>query len=139
MSTEIIKQDGIILAIIAKIDEIKDNLKFFSTEDFSLQVGIHNKEKGFCIGAHEHIPFPKLENYQSQEAFYIKKGKVEVGIYHQNKKIISKILSEGEFIILNTGHDLKFLEDTQLFEIKQGPYRGKDGDKKDISPKNENF
>jgi hypothetical protein len=132
MSIDIIKQDGDILAVIAKTAEINDSLKFISPENFPMQVGIHNKNSGITINAHEHFPFKNVKSLDCQEIFYISKGKAEVGLYHHGKKVKRVTLLGGDLIILNTGHDLKFLEDTKLIEVKQGPYRGKENEKKEI-------
>ena len=40
-----------------------------------------------------------------------------------NGNSISEILNEGDFIILiNGGHGFKMLEETEIIEVKQGPY-----------------
>ena len=132
MTVEIIRYEDEVLAIVANSTEIKDKLSFISPKEFPLQVGVHNKEKDFFIEAHEHIPFDKLENLKSQEIFYIASGKAEVGLYHGGKKVASRIIKEGDLMILNSGHDLKFLEDTKLIEVKQGPYREKENEKRYI-------
>ena len=37
--------------------------------------------------------------------------------------IISEVLEEGDFIILiSGGHGFKMLEETEIVEVKQGPY-----------------
>ena len=134
---ELIRFDDKILAIHIKTAKIDDKLSFISPENFPLQVGIHNKEKDDYIEAHEHIPFPILENMPSQEIFYLESGALDVGIYLGDKKVANKVLYPGDLIILNCGHDLKFLEKTKMIEIKQGPYRGKENEKKYIGKKND--
>jgi hypothetical protein len=126
---EIIKQGEEVLAVIVKTDMINDSLKFVSPEDFPLQVGIQNKEPGGSTEAHEHLPFEKLENLKTQEIFFVESGLVEIGIYFNSKKVRNVTLSKNDLIILNTGHDLNFLEKTRLIIVKQGPYRGKEKEK----------
>ena len=47
---------------------------------------------------------------------------------------MSEIIAEvGDTVILNTGHGMIFLEDTELVELKQGPYRGREEEKRFIS------
>ena len=135
MSTEIIKHNDKILAILAKTAQINDNLKFISPEEFPLQVGIHNKGEKVLIGAHEHFPFININKLDCQEIFYLQKGKLEIGLYYGEKKVCTRTMEPGDIIILNSGHDIKFLEDSKMIEIKQGPYRGRENEKRDIETK----
>ena len=130
MKNKIITYKGKILAIVIKTKEVNESLNFFSPESFPLQAGIHNKPKGHKIEAHNHIPFKNIKRLESQEIFYIQNGRVKVGLYAKSKKVKEVILGVGDLIILNTGHDLKFLEDTKLLEVKQGPYRGRENEKR---------
>lgn len=130
MDAENIKSGERILAIIVKTGEIEDKVKFVSPESFPFQVGIQNRKKGDCVEAHEHLSFEKLENFPVQEFFYVESGKIEVGIYDEDKKVAVRILSKGDLIILNSGHEVRFLEDSKIIEIKQGPYRGKENEKR---------
>ena len=132
MNFEIITDKGKTLAVLAKTREMNENLNFFSPESFALQAAVHNKLAGHYIEAHEHIHFENIKKLESQEIFYLESGKIEVGLYNENKKVKSVILNPGDMLILNAGHDLKFLEDSKLIEIKQGPYRGRDKEKRFI-------
>ena len=129
MAFETIKIGDTILAIIVKHGEIKDKLNFITPENFPLQVGIHNREKDTYVKPHRHLNYDKLENFPVQEIFYIESGKIKVGLYHGGEKAKEIILSKGDLIILNSGHDVQFLEDSKMIEIKQGPYRGVEKEK----------
>ena len=132
MNFEIITYNGKTLAVLAKTKEMNESLNFFSPESFALQAAVHNKPAGHYIEAHEHIHFENIQKLESQEIFYLESGKVEVGLYDENKKVKSVILNPCDMLILNAGHDLKFLEDSKLIEVKQGPYRGRDKEKRFI-------
>ena len=56
----------------------------------------------------------------------IKEGKVRADIYDNEKNYLeSKILEKGDVILFTDGgHGFTFLEDTQMVEIKQGPFAG---------------
>lgn len=56
----------------------------------------------------------------------IKKGKLKVNFYNDNKEYIeSYVLKEGDVILLASGgHGFEVLDDVEMFEIKQGPYAG---------------
>ena len=132
MAVEQITKDGKILAIIIR-KGITDPLKFATPDDFPFQVGVHNKEAGDKIQAHVHIPFPELKNLRVQEFFYIISGKLKVNLYDSDeKKVQDVVLNEGDSIVLDCGHGFEFLEKTSMIELKQGPYRGKEQEKKMI-------
>jgi len=130
MTFETIKEDNKILAIVVTKGSVNEALNFITPDDFGLQVGIHNRPKNTVVAAHEHMDFEKVEKLPSQEIFYIESGKVKVGIFQDKKRIRNIILSSGDMIILNAGHDVEFLEDSKMIEIKQGPYRGNEKEKK---------
>ena len=90
-------------------------------------------KKGKTIPAHIHHKIEKIENLEVSEAFYIKKGSVKITLYNQDKiKIRDIVLNSGDLVYLLAGHGLEFLDDTVMFEIKQGPYRSKEQDKEMI-------
>ncbi|RLE74745.1 MAG: hypothetical protein DRJ44_06975, partial [Thermoprotei archaeon] len=65
-----------------------------------------------------------------QEAMYIIRGRILLTLYTLDReKKDSIILEEGDLAIVNQGHEIEFLEDTLLLEIKQGPYPGSEKDK----------
>lgn len=123
---EKIENNGKLLAIVIRKDFNKKGLTFVTEDDFGLQVGVHIQDKGFEAKPHKHAPFEELKNLKVQEMFYIKKGKVRIGLYDDiGKKIRDIDGNAGDTLILNSGHSLSCLEDSKFIEIKQGPYRGK--------------
>ena len=58
-------------------------------------------------------------------------GKVRIDFYDEKKDyLISKILYKGDVILLITGgHGFEMLEQSEMIEIKQGPYHNGDADK----------
>ncbi len=132
LKSEEIKKDGKILAIILRSATPEKSVEFVTPKDFGLQLGVHKRKKGDYVKAHEHIPFPDLTNLQLQEILFIKKGKILVGLYHNKKPFKEISVSSNEIILLNTGHNVKFLEDTEMVEVKQGPYRERQNEKTDL-------
>ena len=130
-----------LLAVVIRAQALKElkisgNKMSFATPDhFPLQVGIHSRPKGDTVSAHFHNPFPELKNLPVQEFFYVKSGKVRIELYDErenDRKVSEVIAGEGDTVVLNTGHGMTFLEDTELIELKQGPYRGKEEEKRFI-------
>ena len=64
----------------------------------------------------------------TQETLFIKKGRVKINFYDESKKYFdTRELKAGDVILLvSGGHDFTMLEDTEMIEVKQGPYAGND-------------
>ena len=58
------------------------------------------------------------------ELLLIKKGKLRVDFYYKSKKyLFSKIVNKNRILILIDGsHGFKILKNSQIIEIKQGPF-----------------
>lgn len=126
---EQIVNNGLILSIIIRANFCKDGIDFFTPETFSQQLGYMNRAKGYVIEPHVHNPI-KREVFLTQEVLIIKSGKVRIDFYDNEKKYLeSKIVLNGDVIILaNGGHGFCMLEQSEIIEVKQGPYCG-DSDK----------
>lgn len=129
LKVENIKKDEKILAVILRNSSPGKKVEFLTPSEFPLQLGVHKRKKNEFVEAHEHMPFKELKNLQVQEAIFVKKGRVSVDIYNKKELVKNVILHSNDIILLNSGHSLKFLEDTELIEVKQGPYRGKEYEK----------
>ena len=129
LKVENIKKDEKLLAVILRNSSPGKQVEFLTPNDFSLQLGVHKRKKNDIVESHEHVPFEEVKNLEVQEVILVKKGKVSIGVYHKKKLIKNVILNSNDLILLNSGHSVKFLEDTELIEIKQGPYRGRDSEK----------
>lgn len=136
---EQVMHDSRILAIIIRSQAIDDleksgkNILFATPDEFPFQVGIHHRKKNETIPAHFHIPFIELTNFPVQEFFHVLSGRVKIDLYddsHNDAKVSEVIVAAGDSIILNTGHGFTFLDDAKMVELKQGPYRGKEQEKR---------
>ncbi len=123
--TEEIKNNNELLAIIIYSKYINDGIKFFTPDNFSQQLAFMSHKKGKVIDPHVHNAV-KREVHLTKEVLFIRKGKVRVDFYSENKKYLeSRILSAGDVILLASGgHGFVVLEDLDMFEVKQGPYTG---------------
>jgi mannose-6-phosphate isomerase-like protein (cupin superfamily) len=128
-SLEKIEVNEQILALIVRHRYNKPGYNFISPTEFPLQLGVSIRKKGEFVRPHEHIPFKELYNIPVQEFLYIKSGKVRISLFYTKKRFKTIELKQGDMILLNCGHEVKFLKDTKLVEVKQGPYRGKDAEK----------
>jgi len=129
-----IEYRGKVLAIVIKANYRKEGIEFFTPEDFSQQLAYMHRPKGYIIEPHVHR-IVKREVHLTQEVLLVKSGKVKVDFYDDEKKYLeSTILTSGDVILLAAGgHGFEMLEDTEMIEVKQGPYSG-DQDKVRFDP-----
>jgi len=122
---EIIKNKDQIISIIIKNNYEKEGISFFTPDDFSQQLAFMQHDKNKVIQPHVHNSVSR-QVFFTKEVLFIKTGKVRVDFYDDNKNYLeSRILEPGDVILLASGgHGFKFLEKTQMIEVKQGPYAG---------------
>jgi len=124
MKEEIIV-DGQLCAIILLVDFDEPGIQFFTPNELSQQLASMSYTTGKVIPAHTHNPVVREVSY-TQEALFIRKGKVRVDFYTQQREYrTSRVLSAGDVILLiSGGHGFEVLEDLNMVEVKQGPYVG---------------
>jgi len=127
---EKIEHNGKLVAIIIKKEFSSDDVIFFSPPDFSQQLGYISYKKDHNIKSHFHLEV-KRKITLTQEALFVRKGRIQVDLYTEDKEFItSRELKTGDLIFLcSGGHGFKMLEDSEMIEVKQGPYSGKQSDK----------
>jgi len=124
---EQIFDDYRMIAIIVYADYQNDGIEFFTPHNFSQQLAYINRPEGYTIQAHIHKPVPRKVKY-TQETLFVKNGKVKINFYDEKKVFLnSRIIQKGDVVLLvSGGHDFLMLEDTEMIEVKQGPYAGDD-------------
>jgi hypothetical protein len=117
--------DGQQCAIILRLSFDEPGIQFFTTDELSQQLASMSYATGKVIPAHTHNLVPRQVSY-TQEALFIRKGKVRVDFYTQQQEYrISRVLAAGDVILLIAGgHGFVVLEDLNMVEVKQGPYVG---------------
>jgi hypothetical protein len=120
-----IAQNNLQLAIIIKSNYHKDGIEFFTDDLASQQLGYMNRPKNYVIPPHRH-KLVKRNVTLTQEVLFIKAGKVRVDFFdNEQTYLISTILFPGDVILLaDGGHGFKMLEQSEIIEVKQGPYCG---------------
>ena len=134
MVNTIYDQDKHIIAIIVKGNYDKPGISFFTPDDFSQQLAYMHHPAGHVILPHIHNEV-RREVLYTKEVLVIKKGKMRCDFYSDDKEYLkSEIVETGDVILLaNGGHGFECLEETEMFEIKQGPYAG-ENDKTRFEP-----
>ncbi len=122
---EEIKYNSETFAIIVKNNFNSDGIHFFTPDDFSQQLAFMKHPKGKKIVPHTHNAV-KREVHYTNEVLFIRKGKLRVDFYNNNKEYTeSRELEAGDVILLvGGGHGFEALEDLEMLEVKQGPYAG---------------
>jgi mannose-6-phosphate isomerase-like protein (cupin superfamily) len=134
--------DGQLCAIILKAAYDESGIQFFTANDLSQQLASMSYKPGKIIPAHTHQRICR-QVFQTQEALFIRKGKLRVDFYTPGQAYrCSRVLEQGDVALLIAGgHGFEVLEELNMIEVKQGPYVG-DQDKVVFSvttPKQLNF
>ncbi len=122
---EEIRADGKIIAIIISHQFHESGIRFFTPNDFSQQLAYMNRPAGYRITPHVHNKVQREVSY-TQEVLFIKKGRVKIDFYDDEKRHIgARVLETGDVIMLASGgHGFEMLEQTEMIEVKQGPFAG---------------
>lgn len=122
------------LAVILYADFKKEGIHFFTSDEFSQQLGYMNRPRGYVIPPHVHNPVQREVQF-TKEVLFIKSGKVRVDFYDEEQNyLLSRILNQGDVILLAFGgHGFEMLEPSEIIEVKQGPYAG-EADKTRFAP-----
>lgn len=121
--------------LIAQVYNIDEATKtaFPTPEEVTFQfgVGINSEDKTYKSHIHKNA---KREIETTSEFLYVVDGKMEVDILDENANIIEKIVLTNNMALLQFfgGHAIRTKAGTKYFELKQGPYYGRDFDKIDV-------
>lgn len=106
-----------------KIASFGKGVNPITSEDQPLQLLTINRSQGESVKVHTH---PKKNRITEilQECLVVIKGKIKVNLYSLDGNLYESVeVNAGEaFITLDGGHEIEFLEDSQVYEIKNGPY-----------------
>lgn len=114
-----------LLSVIVRAGFEKDGIEFFTPDDFSQQLAYMKRPKNYVIPPHVHNVV-KREVQFTKECLIIKKGRVRVDFYDDDKNYLeSSIVGAGDVILLAFGgHGFEMMEESEIIEVKQGPYVG---------------
>ena len=122
---ENVSRNGELHAIVIRSDFTKEGIEFFTPDEFSQQLAYMKHSAGKIIPPHVHNPVQR-EVFVTQEVLFLKKGRLRVDFYDQQRSYFeSCILEAGDVILLASGgHGFEALEEIEMIEVKQGPYAG---------------
>jgi hypothetical protein len=114
-----------LLSVIIRVNYKSDGIEFFTPDDFSQQLAYMHRKKDYVIPPHVHNPVQRDVHF-TQEVLVIKSGKVRVDYYDDDRIYLeSRVLHQGDVVLLAYGgHGFEMLEDSEIIEVKQGPFAG---------------
>lgn len=128
---EISDEDGVIAQVL---DTRSVKSTDFCTPDFfNLQVGF-----GVDHGGREYIPHIHTEIQRSltgtSEFIFVLEGQMEVAFLDVKGALVgtASIAQQMAFVQMRGGHAIKTHPGTRFFEVKQGPYPGRDVEKRQV-------
>lgn len=116
-----------LIAIVYRHDiPLDEGVQFLTAPDNPFQIGMHLAPKGKIMKPHFHRLDTALTIETIEELLMVVTGSIAVSLYNKKGEVIErKILNPGDSILLmHEGHGVEVLEDTKIFEVKQGPYPG---------------
>ena len=118
---EKISHKNVLIAI--RVKRLKNGAIPLTEPHEPLQVLAHKREAGKKTPAHFHSP-KKRVTQTLQECLIVIKGRIKIDLYGTHKKKFKSIyLSAGDVVIfMGGGHAIHILEDTELIEVKNGPF-----------------
>ncbi len=124
MNAEQIMHEGKLWAVIIRAGQVPTGVHFFTPDDNSLQVGRQMRPKGTVIAPHAHCEVKTSRTGFLQEVLHIQQGRLKTIFYtNEGQRLTERVLEAGDTILLiQGGHGFEILEDTQMLEVKMGPY-----------------
>ncbi len=116
---------GQLLAIVIKADCEVRGVHFVTDDEATQQLGVMRHEAGHRVVPHVHHSVPRTVEL-TQETLFIRSGAVRLDLYSVQKEYITSCeLVTGDVVLLvSGGHGLEMIEQTDIIEVKQGPFVG---------------
>ena len=125
--------EGLIAVIIRRTYAPKEGARFVTEPEHGLQVGTLKYPDQHFIPPHRHIENVRTIR-RTQEFIQVRHGSCQVHLFNSCGTFLTDaLLVEGDSILLLGGaHSLRIYGHTELLEIKNGPYPGREKDKVEI-------
>jgi hypothetical protein len=123
--TEMISRRGKVMCMIVRAEPMPGRTTFYTPDDFNLQVGKVVCAAGSEIPRHTHPPVIR-HLVGTPEILVVQQGRMILNIYTDEQDFLcAREMGLWDVaILLSGGHGFRFLQDTVLLEVKQGPYVG---------------
>jgi hypothetical protein len=113
------------LAYLVRRDATSNRTEFFTSDDSTFQAGFVVYPAGGRVEAHVHMAVVR-QVVGTSELLVVRSGRCIVDIYADDRRLVaSREIVPGDAVLsVGGGHGFRMIEDTVLFEVKQGPYGG---------------
>ena len=124
-AVELIHDGELLLAYIIRASWLPTKTQFVTPDHLAQQMGMIVYGAGQAIIPHVHLPVVR-EVHGAAEVVIVRKGSCVIDFYKRDKTyMFSRELALGDIVsLIDGGHGFRMVEDTVLFEVKQGPYIG---------------
>ena len=124
-TVEAIRHNQVPLAYVVRAEATETATSFFTDPETTFQAGFVVYPAGGEVVPHVHLPVVRTV-VGASEVLMVRQGRCIVDVYGEDRSLVaSRELRAGDLVILvGCGHGFRMIEDTVLFEIKQGPYNG---------------
>jgi len=112
-----------ILAIFIPADVTIQGIEFYTDPEMDFQIGAMRRPLGHEVEPHVHSPVER-ELIGTKEVLFVRSGRIIIDFYDEEREIVTSIeMVSGDVIYLHMGgHGIRFIEESVLLEVKQGPY-----------------
>lgn len=124
---EFLSEGETLLALVVRADFSAEGIHFFTGPESSQQLGYMKRPAGYEVVPHWHKSISREVN-RTQEVLLIRSGRCQLDLYGSRDFVIASVeLFTGDVVLLaEGGHGLKMVEETEIVEVKQGPYSPND-------------
>jgi hypothetical protein len=114
-----------LIAYIIRAGVASAETSFFTGDDAAFQAGFVVYPAGGAVVPHVHLPIER-KVVGTSELLMVRRGRCIVDLYGEDQVFVaSRELVTGDTVLLiEGGHGFRMIDDTVLFEVKQGPYGG---------------
>jgi hypothetical protein len=111
------------LALLIQHSKLENKVAFVSSADDILQVGLMKRPEGELIQPHNHNPI-KRSTTGTPEVLIIQSGHLMIDLFDNNQTYLASFeAGSGDIVVLKGGgHGIRVLTETNLVEVKLGPY-----------------
>jgi hypothetical protein len=112
-----------LLALVIRSSAKASGVNFLTNPENEFQLGLMTRDEGSPVLLHKHNSISRTV-HGTQEVILIRSGSARVTISDENLESACEFfLGKDDVVLLLQGsHAIDFLEETELLEIKQGPY-----------------
>lgn len=121
---EYVQKDGVLLAVVVPPGLIEGAESRFVTEPHHFfQCGVLSWSAGRIVEPHWHPPRTRIVG-ATQEALFVRRGEIRVEFYDDERRYVTfrRIRAGSVLLLLSGGHGMRALVDSEVIEVKQGPY-----------------